>query len=77
MQLSTYLNQNVIEFNGMYMVMPREDDDPIEGDWADEEDEDFDDQTEGLDDLDELYEEAEYDEIDPDDDDHLPEEELQ
>jgi hypothetical protein len=76
MQFSTYLNQNVTEFNGMYMFAPREDDEPVEGDWEDEEDEDFDDQAEGLDDLDELYEEAEYDDIDPDDD-HLPDDDLQ
>ncbi|RZK51988.1 MAG: hypothetical protein EOO87_16315 [Pedobacter sp.] len=78
MHLSTYLNQNITEFNGMYMFSaPREDDEPVEGDWNDEEDEDFDDQAEGLDDLDELYKESEEDEIDPDDDDHLPDDDLQ
>jgi hypothetical protein len=50
---------------------------PVEGDWDDEEDEDFDDQTESVNDLHEIEVDDDLGEPDPEDDDHLPEEELQ
>ena len=58
---------------------PDEDDEIVEGDWDDEEDEDFDDQMENLNDLNEIRAGDDLDEpdIDPDDDDHLPDDDLQ
>ena len=48
-----------------------------EGDWNDEEDEDFDDQMESANDLHEIRVDDDLGEPDPEEDDHLPEEELQ
>ena len=55
------------------------DDDFVEGDWNDEEDEDFDDKMEVEDDLNEIRVGDDINEpnADPDDDDHLPDDELQ
>ena len=50
---------------------------PVEGDWEDEEDEDFDDQMESVNDQHEIQVDDDLGEPDPEDDDHLPEEELQ
>ena len=77
MLLATCYKQNIFVFNGMYFFMPKEDKEPVEGDWADEDDEDFDDEAENTQDLEEIYEAAEDVDIAPGDDDHLPEEELQ
>lgn len=51
----------------------------VEGDWDDEEDEDFDDNMEVEDDLNEIRVGDDLDEpnADPDDDDHLPDDDLQ
>jgi hypothetical protein len=49
-----------------------DDNEPVEGDWDDEDDEDFDDRVADLDDLHEIELEDEFGETDPDDDDHLP-----
>lgn len=48
-----------------------------EGDWDDEEDEDFDDQMESENDMHEIRVDDDLGEPDPEEDDHLPEEELQ
>jgi hypothetical protein len=53
------------------------DDDEIEGDWDDEDDEDFDDQLDAESDLNEIQTGNDIDEPDPDDDDHLPDDDLQ
>ena len=50
---------------------------PVEGDWNDEEDEDFEDRMEFDEDLREIRADDDLGEPDPEDDDHLPEEELQ
>jgi hypothetical protein len=50
---------------------------PTQGDWNDEEDEDFDDQMESTNDLHEIQVDDDLSEPDPEDDDHLPDEELQ
>lgn len=52
-------------------------DDPLEGDWNDEEDEDFDDILEDKDDLHEVQVGDDTDEPDPEDDDHLPDDDWQ
>ncbi len=51
----------------------------VEGDWNDEEDEDFDDKMEVEDDLNEIRVGDDLNEpnADPDDDDHLPDDDLQ
>lgn len=51
----------------------------VEGNWGDEEDEDFDDKMEVEDDLNEIRVGDDINEpnADPDDDDHLPDDELQ
>ncbi len=59
-------------------LMPDEDVDEIEeGDWNDEEDEDFDDQFETRSDLNEIRAGDDVGEPDPEDDDHLPDDDLQ
>ena len=50
---------------------------PVEGDWNDEEDEDFDDETENTNDLHEIQVDDDLGEPDPEDDDHLPDDDLQ
>jgi hypothetical protein len=47
-------------------------DEPVEGDWNDEEDEDFDDQTESVSDLHEIQVDDDLGEPDSEDDDHMP-----
>ena len=71
-------NASVFMFDTLFLQGPGGDDDlPVEGDWDDEEDEDFDDQTESTNDLHEIQVDDDLGEPDPEDDDHLPEEELQ
>ena len=50
---------------------------PLEGSWDDEEDEDFDDQMESRNDLNEIRVGDDIGEPDPEDDDHLPDDDLQ
>ncbi|MFD0794334.1 hypothetical protein ACFQZX_11960 [Mucilaginibacter litoreus] len=50
---------------------------PREGSWGDEDDEDFDDETETRNDLHEIQVDDDLGEPNPEEDDHLPEEELQ
>jgi len=57
-------------------VTPDEDDD-LEGDWNDEDDEDFDDRLDDIDDLNEIRAADDLGEPDPEDDDHLPDDDLQ
>jgi hypothetical protein len=52
-------------------------DEPVEGDWDDEEDEDFDDAVENRNDLNEIRVGDDIGEPDPEDDDHLPDDDLQ
>jgi hypothetical protein len=52
-----------------------DEDDQAEGDWDDEEDEDFDDHAEDRNDLHEIL--LDNDIFDPDDDDHLPDDDLE
>lgn len=52
-------------------------DDPLEGDWNDEEDEDFDDILDDKEDLHEIQVDDDMGEPDPEDDDHLPDDDLQ
>lgn len=68
------LSQYLFNFS---TVMPDEDDDVVEGDWDDEEDEDFDDQFETRSDLNEIRTGDDVGEPDPEDDDHLPDDDLQ
>ncbi|QEC78015.1 hypothetical protein [Mucilaginibacter ginsenosidivorax] len=63
-------NTNVLSFGGG-------DDDEIEGDWDDEDDEDFDDQLDAESDLHDMQTGNDADAPDPDDDDHLPDDDLQ
>lgn len=58
------------------MLFPR-DDNPIEGDWNDEDDEDFDDQLDAESNLPQIRVGEDIDEPDQEDDDHLPEDDLQ
>jgi hypothetical protein len=51
--------------------------DDIEGDWEDEDDEDFDDQLDAEDDLHEIQAGDGVNEPDPEDEDHLPDDDLQ
>jgi hypothetical protein len=64
------MNTNVLSFGGG-------DDDEIEGDWDDEDDEDFDDQLDAESDLHDMQTGNDIDDPDPDDDDHLPDDDLQ
>jgi hypothetical protein len=52
-------------------------DEPLEGDWDDQEDEDFDDILEDKEDLHEIQVDDDRGEPDPEDDDHLPDDDLQ
>jgi hypothetical protein len=58
-------------------LTPPDEETPTEGDWNDEEDEDFDDQTESRNDLHEIQVDDDLGEPDAEEDDHLPDEELQ
>ena len=68
------LGQYLFNFSA---VVPDENDDVVEGDWDDEEDEDFDDQFETRTDLNEIRTGDDIGEPDPEDDDHLPDDDLQ
>jgi len=63
------------DFETMTMQLPGGEDDNEEGDWTDIDDEDFEDMAEDLDDLHEM--DIENDLFDPDDDDHLPDDDLE
>ncbi|RFZ85816.1 hypothetical protein DYU05_09545 [Mucilaginibacter terrenus] len=64
-------------YDTLFLQAPDEDEEIVDGDWDDEEDEDFDDQMESTNDLHEIQVDDDLGEPDPEDDDHLPEEELQ
>lgn len=78
MQLITFQNTDIAElkFTTTALLSPRGDD-AIEGDWDDEDDEDFDDQLDAEDDLHEVLVVDDGDGPDPEDDDHLPDDDLQ
>jgi len=78
MDFTEYQNQSTanMSFDEILMQFPRGDD-PIEGDWNDEDDEDFDDQLDAEDDLHEIQVDDDLGEPDPEDDDHLPDDDLQ
>jgi hypothetical protein len=59
-----------------FLAVPDEDD-IEEGDWGDEDDEDFDDELDAKNNLDEIRQNEAFRELDPDDDDHLPDDDLQ
>jgi len=65
-----------ILIDDLFLLSPRNDED-IEGDWDDEDDEDFDDQLDAESDLHEIKVTEDVDEPDPEDDDHLPDDDLQ
>lgn len=58
------------------LFTPGEDDDLV-GDWDDEEDEQFDDLIESESEISRIRRDNDWDEIDEDDDDHLPDDDLQ
>jgi len=57
--------------------LPGGDDQVEEGDWDDEEDEDFEDEMETRNDMNEIRVDDDLLEPDPEDDDHLPDDDLQ
>jgi len=63
-------------FDRVKLQAPGEDDEIVEGDWDDEDDEDFDDQMENENDLHEIRVDDDLGEPDPEEDDHLPDDEL-
>ncbi|MBB3967664.1 hypothetical protein [Mucilaginibacter phyllosphaerae] len=68
---------NAEDFADDLNLTPPAEEKPVEGDWNDEDDEDFDDQMEFEEDLREIRTGDDLGEPDPEDDDHLPDEELQ
>jgi len=64
-----------ILIDDLFSFSPRNNDE-IEGDWDDEDDEDFDDQLDAQSDLHEIQAGDDVDETNPDDDDHLPDDDL-
>ncbi|WP_374950491.1 hypothetical protein [Mucilaginibacter sp.] len=70
-------DHSVFLYDTLYMQAPGEDKEPVEGDWNDEDDEDFDDQVESENDLHEVRVGDDVREPDPEDDDHLPDDDLQ
>lgn len=64
-------------YDRLFLQNPNEDDEVLEGDWNDEEDEDFDDEIESKNDLREIRVGDDVREPDPEDDDHLPDDDLQ
>jgi hypothetical protein len=64
-------------YDTLFLQGPIEEDEIFEGDWDDEEDEDFDDQVEDKDDMHEIRVGDDVREPDPEDDDHLPDDDLQ
>lgn len=65
------------DFEHNLNLNPPDEGNALEGSWDDEEDEDFDDQTEAIDDLNEIRAGDDLGEPDPEDDDHLPDDDLQ
>lgn len=61
--------------NTITMLSPGGEDDNEEGDWTDIDDEDFEDMAEDRDDFQQM--ELDNDIFDPDDDDHLPDDDLE
>ncbi|WP_184546081.1 hypothetical protein [Mucilaginibacter sp. FT3.2] len=78
MQFVSFQNQNTVALAcpANYQLSYGGGDD-IEGDWEDEDDEDFDDQLDAEDDLHEIQVGDDMGEPDPEDDDHLPDDDLQ
>jgi hypothetical protein len=70
---NTVLNEEM--FNTITLLSHGSGDDEVEGDWDDEDDEDFDDRAEDENDLHEIQ--LDNDIFDPDDDDHLPDDDLE
>lgn len=64
-------------YDTLFLQAPDEEEDVVEGDWDDEDDEDFDDQVEDKDDMHEIRVGDDVREPDPEDDDHLPDDDLQ
>jgi hypothetical protein len=71
---SRYQNtdHSVFKYDTLFLQGPGQEDEPVEGDWNDEEDEDFDDQTESVNDLHEIQVDNDLGEPDSEDDDHMP-----
>ena len=67
----------VFKYDTLFLQDPGEDDEPVEGDWNDEQDEDFDDQMESENDLHEIRVGDDVREPNPEEDDHLPDDDLQ
>ncbi|GAA4922937.1 hypothetical protein [Mucilaginibacter defluvii] len=59
------------------MILTPGGNDNYEGDWDDEEDEQFDDLIESENEISRIRRDNDWDEIDEDDDDHLPDDDLQ
>ena len=70
---NSVLNQET--FNTITLLSHDNGDDEAEDDWDDEDDEDFDDRAEDENDLHEIQ--LDNDIFDPDDDDHLPDDDLE
>jgi hypothetical protein len=68
------LDENKSESSGITMLSPGGEDDNEDADWSDIDDEDFEDMAEDKDDFREM--ELDNDIYDPDDDDHLPDDDL-
>jgi hypothetical protein len=64
-------------YDTLFLQGPIEEDEVFEGDWDDEEDEDFDDQMENTNDEHEIRVGDDVREPDPEEDDHLPDDDLQ
>ncbi|MBD1393247.1 hypothetical protein [Mucilaginibacter glaciei] len=67
----------VFKYDTLFLQAPDEEEEPIEGDWNDEDDEDFDDRLEAENDTREIRVGDDVREPDPEDDDHLPDDDLQ
>lgn len=68
---------NTEDFADDINLTPPAEDSPVEGDWNDEEDEDFDDQMELEEDMREIRTADDLEEPDPEDDDHMPDGDMQ
>ncbi|MCQ6958630.1 hypothetical protein [Mucilaginibacter aquariorum] len=68
---------NAEDFADDTNLTPSAEDSPVEGDWNDEEDEDFDDQMELEEDMREIRTADDLGEPDPEDDDHMPDGDMQ
>ena len=71
---SRYQNtdHSVFKYDTLFLQGPGEEDEPVEGDWNDEEDEYFDDKTEFINDIHEIQVDDDLVEPDAEDDDHMP-----